>query len=165
MHRYFRIRSAVCATVVVEPLCHASCHWRTASSNCSQVRSLPGRFASVRSSRGGWRFHMRINAADHARVKALSQRLGVSVARLLQESAFSEAYDRGDRVVMVAAPDAANGLLANIAGNINHLAHHANMAQELIAHAELETALGDSDGVPRSTAHVRHSRRRGVAAA
>jgi Bacterial mobilisation protein (MobC) len=33
-------------------------------------------------------------------------------------------------------------LLANIAGNINQLAHHANAAQELVAHVELETVLG-----------------------
>lgn len=87
-------------------------------------------------------FHMRMNAADHARVKALAQRRGVSVARLLQESALSESYDRGDRVVIVAALDVANRLLANVAGNINQLAHHANIAQQLVEHTQLEQALG-----------------------
>ena len=87
-------------------------------------------------------FHMRMNAADHARVKVVAARRGVSVARLMQESALSESYDRDDRVVMVAALDATNRLLANIAGNINQLSHHANMAQELVAHSELEAVLG-----------------------
>jgi Bacterial mobilisation protein (MobC) len=87
-------------------------------------------------------FTMRMNPQDHARVKAVAVQRGVSMARLMQEVALSESYDRGDRVVMVAALDAANRLLANIAGNINQLAHHANMAQQLVAHAELETALG-----------------------
>ena len=64
------------------------------------------------------------------------------MARLMQESALSESYDRRERLAVIAALDAANRLLANIAGNINQLAHHANMAQELVAHAELETALG-----------------------
>ena len=67
---------------------------------------------------------------------------GVSMARLMQESALSESYDRRERLAVIAALDAANRLLANIAGNINQLAHHANIAQQVVAQSELEDALG-----------------------
>jgi hypothetical protein len=87
-------------------------------------------------------FKMRMNGEDHVRIKAVAARRGVSMARLMQESALSESYDRRERLAVISALDAANRLLANVAGNINQLAHHANMAQELVAHAELETALG-----------------------
>jgi hypothetical protein len=43
---------------------------------------------------------------------------------------------------LTGALDTANRLLANIAGNINQLARHANIAQQLAATADLETALG-----------------------
>ena len=66
---------------------------------------------------------------------------GVSIARLLQESALSESYDRRERLATIAALDSANRLLANVAGNINQLAHHANIAQQLVAHTELEQTL------------------------
>jgi Bacterial mobilisation protein (MobC) len=79
---------------------------------------------------------------DHARIKAVADKRGVSMARLFQESALSESYDRRGQMVIVEALDHANRLLANIAGNINQLAHHANATHELGAQADLEQALG-----------------------
>ena len=54
---------------------------------------------------------------------------------------MSESYDRRERLATIAALDSANRLLANVAGNINQLAHHANIAQQLVAHTELEQTL------------------------
>ena len=88
-------------------------------------------FAPERRSR---RFEMMMSDGDHARIKAIADGRGVSMARLLQESALSESYDRRERLAVIAALDSANRLLANIAGNINQLAHHANVAHELVAH-------------------------------
>jgi hypothetical protein len=88
------------------------------------------------------RFVMLMSDQDHARVKAVADARGVSMARLMQESALSESYDRRERMAMIAALDTANRLLANVAGNINQLARHANIAQQLAATADLETALG-----------------------
>lgn len=96
-------------------------------------------FAPERRSR---RFEMMMSDGDHARIKAIADGRGVSMARLLQESALSESYDRRERLAVIAALDSANRLLANIAGNINQLAHHANVAHELVAHTQLERALG-----------------------
>ncbi len=87
-------------------------------------------------------FTMRMNSHDHARIKAVAADRGVSMARLMQESALSESYGRRERLAVIAALDTANRLLANIAGNINQLARHANIAQQLAATADLETALG-----------------------
>lgn len=85
---------------------------------------------------------MMMSDQDHARIKAIADRRGVSMARLLQESALSESYDRRERLAVIAALDSANRLLANIAGNMNQLAHHANVAQQPVAQADLEHALG-----------------------
>jgi ribosomal protein L17 len=85
---------------------------------------------------------MLMSDEDRSRIKAVADARGVSMARLMQESALSESHDRRERMAMIAALDTANRLLANIAGNLNQLSHHANMTQELLAHAELETALG-----------------------
>jgi hypothetical protein len=84
---------------------------------------------------------MLMNETDHARIKAVAVNRGVSMARLMQESALSESYDRRDRRVVVAALDSANRLLAHIAGKMNQLAHHANIAPGLVAHEELASAL------------------------
>jgi hypothetical protein len=89
-------------------------------------------------------FTMRMSAQDHTRIKAVALERRVSMARLMQESALSESYGRRERLAVVAALDAANRLLANVAGNINQLAHHANMANELVAHRELRGVLGEA---------------------
>lgn len=111
-------------------------------------------FAAERRTR---RFVMVLSDEDHARIKAVADKRGVSMARLLQESALSESYDRRDRIVIVAALDDANRLLANIAGNINQLAHHANVAQQLVAHTELEQALTQVRDVREQLAEVLRS--------
>ncbi len=91
--------------------------------------------------RRGKRFVMVMSDEDHARIKAVAVDRGVSMARLMQESALSESYDRRERLAIIAALDDANRLLANVAGNINQLAYHANIAQQVVAHGELEDAL------------------------
>jgi hypothetical protein len=85
---------------------------------------------------------IRLSAAEKAQIKALADARGVSMARLMKESTLSESYDRRDRDVMIAALDTAGRLLGNMAGNLNQLAHHANIAGQLVAHADLERALG-----------------------
>jgi Bacterial mobilisation protein (MobC) len=89
------------------------------------------------------RFVMMMSEEDRSRIKGVADARGVSIARLMQESALSESYDRRDRTVMINALDGANRLLANVAANINQLAHHANINQELGAHTELEAALAE----------------------
>jgi PP-loop superfamily ATP-utilizing enzyme len=85
---------------------------------------------------------IRLTAGEKAEIKALADRRGVSMARLMKEATLSESYDRRERLAVIAALDSANRLLANIAGNINQLAYHANIAQQLVARVELEHALG-----------------------
>jgi hypothetical protein len=84
---------------------------------------------------------MLMNAEDHARVKAVADECGVSMARLFQESALSESYNRQERLAMIATLNRQERLLGNMATNLNQLAHHANIARELVEHAEIETAL------------------------
>jgi hypothetical protein len=87
------------------------------------------------------RFVMLMSDEDRARIKAVANERGVSMARLMQESALSESYDRRERLAVIAALDTANRLLANLAGNINQLARHANIAGQVVAEVELEDSL------------------------
>lgn len=91
--------------------------------------------------RRGRRFVMLMSDEDRARIKAVADQRGVSMARLMQESALSESYDRRERLAVIAALDSANRLWANVAGNINQLARHANIAGQVVAEGELEDAL------------------------
>ncbi len=104
------------------------------------TRTVLGRRAYAPERRGK-RFVMVMSEEDHARIKAVADARGVSMARLMQESALSESYDRRERLAVIAALDDANRLLANIAGNMNQLAYQANVAQQVVAQSELEDAL------------------------
>ena len=84
---------------------------------------------------------MMMSDEDHSRIKAVADARGVSIARLMQESALSESYNRRERLAMIATLHRQERLLGNMATNLNQLAHHANIARELVEHAELETAL------------------------
>jgi len=84
---------------------------------------------------------MMMSDKDRARIKAVANERGVSMARLMQEAALSESYDRRERLAVIAALDTANRLLGNVAGNINQLAYHANIAGQVVAEGELEDAL------------------------
>ena len=97
---------------------------------------------------------MVLSEQDRARIKAIADGRGVSMARLLQEAALSESYDRRERMAVIAALDSANRLLANVAGNINQLAHHANVAKQPVAQADLEHALGQVREVREELAEV-----------
>jgi hypothetical protein len=87
------------------------------------------------------RFVMLMSEQDHARVKAIANERGVSMARLLQESALSESYERRERLAVIATLNRQERLLGNMANNLNQLAHHANMAQQVVAQQDLEGAL------------------------
>ena len=89
------------------------------------------------------RFEMLMNADDHARIKAVADQRGVSMARLFQESALSESYNRQERLAMIATLNRQERLLGNMANNLNQLAHHANIAGQLVAQADLDRALGE----------------------
>lgn len=49
------------------------------------------------------RFVMVMSEDDHARVKAVADKRGVSMARLFKESALSDSYDRRERLAVIAA--------------------------------------------------------------
>ena len=89
------------------------------------------------------RFEMLMNADDHARIKTVADQRGVSMARLFQESALSESYNRQERLGMIAALNRQERLLGNMANNLNQLAHHANIAGQLVAQGDLERAIGE----------------------
>lgn len=97
---------------------------------------------------------IRLTADEKLQIRKLADRQGVSMARLMKEATLSESYNRVERLAVIEALDSANRLLANIAGNINQLAYHANVAQQLVAEAELEYALRDVRDVRDELAEV-----------
>ncbi len=62
---------------------------------------------------------------DHARVKAFADKRGVSMARLFQDSALRESYDRRERLAVIAALDSANRLLAKLGCKVSSFASPA----------------------------------------
>ena len=65
----------------------------------------------------------------------------MSVGRLLVESALSGAWDRDLRESVLTALWRANRLLADVTGNLNQLAHQANVAEQLVAERQLRQEL------------------------
>jgi hypothetical protein len=84
-----------------------------------------------------------MNPDEHERLTRLAADRGLSLARLLVESTLSESYNRTERLEIIAALDRTNRLLANLTGNANQLAHHANIAEQVVAQEQLDRAVDE----------------------
>jgi hypothetical protein len=84
-----------------------------------------------------------MNPDEHERLTRLAADRGLSLARLLVESTLSESYNRTERLEIIAALDRTNRLLANLTGNVNQLAHHANIAEQVVAQEQLDRAVDE----------------------
>ena len=72
---------------------------------------------------------------------------GVSVGRLLVESALSGTWDRDLRESVLTALWRVNRLLANVTGSLNQLAHQANIAEQVVAERQLRQELEELAGL------------------
>lgn len=86
-------------------------------------------------------FKVRLSPGEREQLDRLAVAKGVSVGRLLVESALSGAWDRDLRESVLTALWRANRLLANVTGNLNQLAHQANVAEQLVAERQLRQEL------------------------
>jgi hypothetical protein len=82
---------------------------------------------------------------ERERLRARATELGVSVPRLMVESALSRVDTPTDRRRVIAELFEVRRLLATVANNVNQLARAANISGQVDAGRRLEQTLGDVD--------------------
>jgi hypothetical protein len=90
---------------------------------------------------------VRLSLEEREQLDRLAGEKGVSVGRLLVESALSGAWDRDLRESVLTALWRVNRLLANVTGSLNQLAHQANIAEQVVAERHLREQLEQLAGV------------------
>ena len=92
-------------------------------------------------------FTLRLSPEERAQLDRLAATKGVSVGRLLVESALSGTWDRDLRESVLTALWRVNRLLANVTGSLNQLAHQANIAEQVVAERQLRKELEELAGL------------------
>ena len=83
----------------------------------------------------------RVSMAEEAALKVRAQRCGISVARLVVESALSkEGESHTDRQALIQELAQVRTLLSRVSSNINQIARHANATGEFPADAAASVA-------------------------
>jgi Bacterial mobilisation protein (MobC) len=83
--------------------------------------------------------------AEREQLRARAAELGVSVPRLMVESALQGVETPTDRRRMIAELFEVRRLLATVANNVNQLARSANISGEVASEQRLERTLGEVD--------------------
>jgi predicted transcriptional regulator len=92
-------------------------------------------------------FTVRLSPAEREQLDRLAGEKGVSVGRLLVESALSGSWDRDLRESVLTGLWRVNRLLANVTGSLNQLAHQANIAEQVVAERQVREQLEQLAGV------------------
>ena len=100
------------------------------------------------------RYEMKLTVAEKEALLVKAGRLGVSLPRLLVESALGDVMTRGERASLVGQLDVANRLLANLTGNMNQIAYQANVAGQVTAAGDVEGALAEVEVLRRRVLDV-----------
>ena len=83
----------------------------------------------------------RVSVAEEAALKVKAQRYGISVARLVVESALSkEGESHTDRQALILEMAQIRTLLSRVSSNINQIARHANTTGEFPSDAAASVA-------------------------
>ena len=88
---------------------------------------------------------VKLTAEEREQLRRRAAELGVSVPRLMVESALSGVETPTDRRRMVAELFETRRLLATVANNVNQLAHSANISGQVHEGRRLEQTLADVD--------------------
>ena len=86
-----------------------------------------------------------LTEAEREQLRARATELGVSVPRLLVESALSGVETPTDRKQQIAELFEVRRLLATVANNVNQLARSANISGQVDVGRRLEETLGEVD--------------------
>jgi hypothetical protein len=88
---------------------------------------------------------VKLTAEERDRLRAKAAELGMSVPRLMVESALSGVETPTDRRRMVGELFETRRLLATVANNVNQLAHSANISGQVHEGRRLEQTLAEVD--------------------
>ena len=88
---------------------------------------------------------VKLTQEERGQLRARAAELGMSVPRLMVESALSGVETPTDRRRMVAELFETRRLLATVANNVNQLAHSANITGQVSAGLRLEQTLAEVD--------------------
>ena len=88
---------------------------------------------------------VKLTEAERGQLRARAAELGVSVPRLMVESALSGIETPTDRRRLVAELFETRRLLATVANNVNQLAHSANISGQVHEGRRLGQTLADVD--------------------
>jgi Bacterial mobilisation protein (MobC) len=88
---------------------------------------------------------VKLTEGEREQLRARASELGVSVPRLMVESALSGVETPSDRRAMIAELFEVRRLLATVANNVNQLAQAANISGDVGAERRLERTLGEVD--------------------
>ena len=88
---------------------------------------------------------VKLTDEERAELRARASELGMSVPRLMVESALSGVETPTERRRMVAELFEARRLLATVANNVNQLAHSANISGQVHEGRRLEQTLAEVD--------------------
>ena len=86
-----------------------------------------------------------LTVAEREQLRARAAELGVSVPRLMVESALSGVETPTDRKQQIAELFEVRRLLATVANNVNQLARSANISGQVDVGRRLEETLGEVD--------------------
>jgi len=86
-----------------------------------------------------------LTEVEREQLRARASELGVSVPRLMVESALSGVETPTDRKQQIAELFEVRRLLATVANNVNQLARSANISGQVDAEQRLERTLGEVD--------------------
>jgi hypothetical protein len=99
----------------------------------------------VRAGAHGFGGRVTLTVAEREQLRARAAELGVSVPRLMVESALQGVETPTDRKQQVAELFEVRRLLATVANNVNQLARSANISGQVDAGRRLEQTLGEVD--------------------
>jgi hypothetical protein len=88
---------------------------------------------------------VKLTETERDLLRARAAKLGISVPRLMVESALSEVETATDRRRLVAELFETRRLLATVANNVNQLARSANISGQVTEGRRLERALAEVD--------------------
>ena len=88
---------------------------------------------------------MKLTEEEREQLRHRAAAPGVSVPRLMVESALSDIETPTDRIRLVAELFETRRLLATVANNVNQLAHSANISGQVHQGGRLEQTLADVD--------------------
>ena len=76
---------------------------------------------------------VRVSDAERERLRARAQEVGVTMSRLMVESALAKVESTAERERVLVKLYRFERLLGNLANNVNQLAHQANIAGQVVA--------------------------------